>query len=580
MDEINRFKITSDDYFDLIIEYNNNLEVLRSFSSNSSYNILDDKYAILYTPLNEQLENTYYLYGYNLLPDCNGLMSSITKNYNEVISKTNIDPSGVLAIKNNIEYDLNGEGVLIGVIDTGIDYTNSTLLNPDNTSRIVSIWDQTIYSKNYPQGFYYGTEYNKSDINFALSQSNPFSFLPSCDEVGSGTTLATIAGGNYKKTNGLSGIANNCELAVVKLKQAKKPLKKFLRIPDDRPCFQSNDIMFAIKYLIDLAKRLRRPMAICIGVNTSQGSHEGLSYLDNYIFRKGRIPGVTILVPAGNEGNYGHHYTGNLNPVFSYDDFLLNIGSSSQGFTMELWGKPPHLYTIDIFTPEGDLLGTIPIDYKNIFSQRFTYKNTVLYTDNLVLQTFSGAQLVIFRFSNPTSGIWRFKVNSFSTMPSQYDVWLPINNFLTNDVYFLDSNYYTTLTGSANTNISIAITSYDVLLDTISPSASKGFPRSYSYKPDLAAPGVNTITSTRNNQLISASGTGVATAHATGIVALLLEWGVVRGNLTTMNTNNVRNILNLSATREKNTFYPNQYWGYGKLNLPSALEYTDTFRSP
>lgn len=578
MDEINRYKITSEDYFDLIIEYNNNLEILHSYSRNSSYNILDDRYAIVYTPLNETIENAYYLFGYNSLPDCNGLMSSINLDYKEVIPTTNIDPSGVLSIKNNINYDLSGEGVLIGVVDTGIDYTNSTLLNPDKTSRIVSIWDQTIDSENYPQGIYYGTEYSKADINYALSQTNPFAFLPSCDEVGNGTVLAAIAGGNSKKINGFSGIANNCEFAVVKLKQAKKPLRNFLRIPDNRPCFQSNDIMFAVKYLIDLARRLERPIAICIGVSTSQGSHEGLSYLDNYISQQGRIPSVVILVPAGNEGNYGHHYTGQFNSTFSSDEFLLNIGSNSQGFTMEFWGMPPNLYTIDIITPTGDLLGTIPLIFNGKFTQSFTYKNTILYTDNLVLQTFSGAQLVIFRFLNPTSGIWKFKVNNQSKMSSRYDVWLPINNFLTNDVYFLDSNYYTTLTGSANADIPIAITSYNTLFNTIYPLASKGFPRSYSYKPDVAAPGDNIIAPTIDNQLVSASGTGVATAHATGVVALLLEWGVVRGNLTTMNTNNIRNILNLSAIREEEIFYPNQYWGYGKLNLPSALIYTENYR--
>lgn len=579
MDDVNRYKITSEDYFDLIIEYNNNLDVLRSFSKNSSYNILNDKYAIVYTPLNDEIENAYYLFGYNSMPDCSGLMTLMNEDYTEIMPTTNIDPSGILSVKSSISYDLDGKGVLIGIIDTGVDYSNPTLLYPDKTSRIISLWDQTIDSQNYPKDFYYGTEYKNHDINYALSQTNPFSFLPSIDEIGHGTTLATIAGGNFNIASGFSGIANNSEFAIVKLKQAKNPLREFLRIPENKPCFQSNDIMFAVKYLIDLAQSIKRPIAICIGVSTSQGSHEGLSFLDTYISQQGRTSNTVILVPAGNEGAYGHHYFGEINSDFSYDEFFLNIGSSSQGFTMEFWGKPPYLYSIDIFTPDNNLLGTIPMTYSNSLSHKFTYENTVLYASNLVLHTFSGAQLIIFRFSNPTSGIWKFRVNSCCKMSSQYDVWLPINNFLTNDVYFLDSNYYTTLTASANANIPIAVTSYNTLFNSISPQASKGFPRSYSYKPDVAAPGVNIIASTKGNQLVSASGTGVATAHTTGAVALLLEWGVLRGNLTTMNTNNVRNILNLSAVREKDTFYPNQYWGYGKLNLPSALEYAKTYRA-
>ncbi len=579
MDDNNRYKITSEDYFDLIIEYHNNLDILRNLSANSSYNILDDKYAIVYTPLNGNIENAYYLFGYNSLPDCSGLMSIINENYTEIMPEFNLDPSGILSVKSSTSYDLDGEGVLIGIIDTGVDYMNPTLLYPDKTSRIVSIWDQTIDSENYPKDLYYGTEYKKYHINYALSQTDPFSFLPSRDEVGHGTTLATIAGGNFNTASGFSGIANNCEFAIVKLKQAKNPLREFLRIPENKPCFQSNDIMFAVKYLIGLAQSLKRPIAICIGVSTSQGSHEGLSYLDTYISQQGRIPCTVILVPAGNEGGYGHHYSGKTNSNFSYDEFLLNIGSSSQGFTMEFWGTPPYLYSIDIFSPNNDLLGTIPMTYSGSVTQKFTYQSTVLYVSNLVRHTFSGAQLILFRFLNPSSGIWRFRVRNFCELSAPFDVWLPINNFLTNDVYFMDSSYYTTLTATANADIPIAVTSYNTLFNSISPQASRGFPRSYSYKPDVAAPGENIITSTIGNQLISVSGTGVATAHTTGAIALLLEWGVVRGNLTTVNTNSVRNILNLSAIREENTFYPNQYWGYGKLNLPSALEYANTYQS-
>ena len=336
MDNLNRYKIISDNYFDLIVEYNGNLELLSQFLDEYSYIILDERYAVIYVPLEESVDDAFYKYSYNNIPTCNGLMSSIS-----------LDSCSMAQVRNNESYNLDGNGVLIGIIDTGVDYTNPALLCQDGSTRITSIWDQSIDSDDYPEGYYYGSQYSRDAINFALLQRNPFSYVPTRDEIGHGTALATIAGGSPKPETEFSGVATHNDFVIVKLKEAKDNIRSLLRIPRHRPCYQSNDIMFAIRYLMDEARRLRRPIAICIGVSTSQGSNVGLSRLDEYISRQGLEIGYVFLVPAGNEGYVGHHYKGIINDS-GYDEFRLNVGKGGEGFSMEFWGSAPNLYSVDL----------------------------------------------------------------------------------------------------------------------------------------------------------------------------------------------------------------------------------------
>lgn len=570
MDNLNRFKITSENYFDLIIDYNENYEVFSQLKAESSYIILDEHYAIVYVPITDSINDAYYRYGYNNIPQCNGLMS--------LKSSTSMTSSCIHATRSNEFGELTGNGVLIGIVDTGVDFTNPYLLNLDRSSRIISIWDQSIDSDNYPEGYYYGTEYRGNAINFALRQRDPFSFVLTKDTIGHGTTLATLAGGspNFTNYNNFHGTASQSDFVIVKLKEAKQNIRSLLKIPSNSPCYQSNDMMLAVRYLTDVANQLRRPIVICIGPSTSQGSHEGLNSIDNYISRIGLESGKIVLVPAGNEGYDGHHYEGTIDTNLGYDEFLLNVGIGGEGFSFEFWGTAPYLYSIDIYAPGDSYLGTVPVILSQRLLQNFTYGHTTLYVDNIINETHSGAQLAIFRFTNPNSGIWKFRVNCSCDINSNYDVWLPIKNFLISDTYLLNSNPFNTLTGSANAQRPIAITAYNPSNDELYENASVGFPRSRSIKPDIAAPGVNVTASTTNNQIINVSGTSAATASATGAVSLILEWGIVQGNLSSLNTGNIRNILNYGATRNENVEYPNPYWGYGKLNLSQSLEFAMT----
>ncbi len=393
-----RHRIISEDYADLIIEYNGNMAVFDQFPD-STVQIIDIRLAFVHAPVSVITQDIVYRMGYGVLPTCFG-----------VISQSSLEASGVFQLRNIPVFNLRGQGILIGVIDTGVDYTNPIFQYEDGTTRIVSIWDQTIAGGEPPQGMEYGTEFVREQINEALRSEDPLSVVPSTDEIGHGTMIAGIAGGREVAEAGFAGVAPDAEFAVVKLKQAKKYLKDFFYIPENAICYQETDIFLGLTYLYDLAIRLNRPMVICIALGSSQGAHDGLGTLSTYVSNISNTPQIGIIVAAGNEGNKRRHYSGRINPAIGYDTVELNVGENETGFSMELWGSPSDIYSIDILSPSGEYIPRIVAgrDEHRVIS--FIFEATVIYVDYQMVEIQSGEQLILVRFDNPSQGIWRFNV--------------------------------------------------------------------------------------------------------------------------------------------------------------------------
>ena len=233
--------------------------------TDASINRIDRNYAVFHIPVAKMTPNSIYDFNYSSIPSCFGLMSN-----SDILSYSSLGSLQIDSSVDNTSNKLRGQGVLVGFVDTGIDYMNSVFKYADNTSRVVSIWDQTIESENnFPEDFNYGTEFSQEQINLALQNENPLS-VPSTDDIGHGTMLAGIAAGFQVEEGGYMGIAPDANFVIVKLKPAKPYLKDF---------------------------------AICIGVGTSQGSHGGRSKLSTYLALAGGKVGTAIIVAAGNEGN-------------------------------------------------------------------------------------------------------------------------------------------------------------------------------------------------------------------------------------------------------------------------------------
>ena len=185
--------------------------------------------------------------------------------------------------------------------------------NKFNDPRIVSIWDQTIQTGEPPEGFLYGTEYRRTDIDRALASEAPLSIVPTTDTDGHGTSLASAAAGSLLD-QGLAfrGAAPRADIAVVKLKGAKAYLREYYLIDDQAAAYQENDIMEAVKYLQRMAVAYSKPVVIVLGIGTNMGSHDGTSSLDSYLnivaSRRSRV----VVVCGGNEGDKEHHYESSM----------------------------------------------------------------------------------------------------------------------------------------------------------------------------------------------------------------------------------------------------------------------------
>lgn len=441
------------------------------------------------------------------------------------------------------------------------------ILNEDETSKILSIWDQTIQDGPPPEGFNIGINYIKEQISEALESENPFTIIPTMDENGHGTHLAGIAAGNWIEESNFTGVAPDAEIVVVKLKGAKEYLKDFYRIPPDANAYQENDIMLAVSYLLNVSIQYQRPISICIGLGTSQGAHDNHGKMSSFLNGIANRNKVAISVPAGNEGNLGHHYSETIALREQTDTVELRVGPNEYGFTMELWGYTPNTFAIDILSPTGEYIPRIPARINESREIRFILEDTIVNVDYFLIATESGDQLILLRFLRPTEGIWRFRIYAYGDLDLEYNIWLPIHSFVSEDTYFINPDSTNTITAPGNTIFPMTVTAYDITNNSLFLNASRGFTRTGDIKPDFAAPGVNLIGPSLNNEYTSMSGTSVATAHTAGVSALLLEWGAVLGNHPQMSTVEIKNFLIRGATRNLPEPYPNMSWGYGRLNL-------------
>jgi subtilisin family serine protease len=556
MTQEERFKIINNDYTDLFIEYNRNVNLLDRFP-NSTIHTLNTRYAIAYVQ-NSQLTDTFIKrFGYSPLPQCYGLLS-----------EQSLEASKVPKLRRLPKFNLRGNGVLIAIIDTGIDYTNPIFLKADGTSKIVALWDQTIESEvNYPFDTYYGTEYSQVQINAAIKSENPLDMVPSVDEIGHGTMLAGIAVGNEVPDKKFSGVVPEADLIIVKLKQAKPALRNFYVIPSDVPCFQENDIIWAMDYVMKTARKFNRPLAICLGIGTSQGSHDGRGPMSNDLLIRADIPEITITIAAGNEGNLRRHFYSTVESFQSPVTVDLNVGEKEPGFSMELWGSTPNTYSIEIQSPAGEVIPRIPESLRVNQLVRFIFEQTIINVDYQLIETHTGDQLILLRFRNPTPGRWIFKVYSRGNARGSFHIWLPVNGFITENTYFINSDPFTTVTSPGSSLTPITVTAYNPANDNLYLQASKGYTRINIIKPELAAPGVNIVVPTLEKGFTTASGSSLAAAHTAGITAMLLEWGIIKGNYPGIDSVAIKKYLIRGAKRSPLYEYPNREWGYGAIDI-------------
>jgi len=415
---------------------------------------------------------------------------------------------------------LGGGGVIVGIIDSGIDYTHPDFINEDGTSRILYIWDQTIQGFP-PAGFRSGTEYTNEQINEALAQSQPTSVVPSTDTVGHGTAITGIAAGNGRTSAGRErGVAPNASIISVKLGNTGN--EYFSR---------TTEVMRAIKYIIDKAQTLNMPVSINLSYGTNNGSHDGDSLFETYIDSVSQIWKNAICVATGNEGSAAHHFSYRLaqreavNAEFVTTQNLFDI-------YLVMWKNFADTFSLELFSPGGQSTGLI----------RPTQRLTTAYLNGVNVNVIYGQpthynydQEIYIRLSGDsgpiTYGIWNLVVRGEQIVDGKFDIWLQTVEDVSRETSFLQPSVEVTLTLPSTAQSVISVGGYNAFIGTSAEFSGRGYTRSDIYvKPDLVAPAVGVLTTRAGGGYDAFSGTSVATPFVTGAAALMMEWGIVRGN--------------------------------------------------
>ena len=546
-------------YGDFIVKHGQNTEGDYENRPDAQFLPVNEMFGILYVPLNEIGPLEINSYTYASLPKCYTFMDVDALN-----------ASGITRLNNHPYLNLQGEGTVIAVIDSGIDYMNSIFRSGD-VSRIAYIWDQTIIGGE-DERVPYGKVFTREDINRALIDENPREIVPSVDENGHGTAMAGLAAGNFVPAENFSGAAPKATIIVVKLKTAKSYLREFYQYPPQAEVFQENDIMLGISFAVRMAKSMGMPISVCLGLGTSQGAHIGDSELSRYVDYINEDSQVSVSVAAGNEGAAQHHYTAELNGGRNQNIVELRIAEGEQGFSMECWGDPPDDYGISVQSPAGETLyvssslgaGTQELSFI-LLKQGVGQLCENGTADRKAVDLFS-------RFFHPAAGIWKINVSKREGPGSRFHMWLPVQGLISPDTYFLESTPYTTVTAPGDSTRSITATAYQYRDNSLYFQAGRGFTPNNQVTPDLAAPGVDLIIPLSGGAFGKASGSSLAAAITAGAAALVLEWAIVRGNIPYASGNTVKFYLQKGAVREEQMEYPNPGWGYGRLDLYHTFE--------
>lgn len=571
--------IVSEETGDYIIEYNSLYFEQIQRQDGVCISCINDTWCILYTNYPGS-RNINIQQGYYSVPKLYGLMDT-----------TSFDASGITATLNQPLLNVRGQGVLIGFLDTGIDYLREDFKASGGRTRIAAVWDQTIQSVNYEedtgeasgteqydreqvQGMVqYGTVYTREDINAALAAEregqNPYDIVPSRDENGHGTFLAGVAAAS--ETADYIGAAPEAEILMVKLKPAKKYLRDFYLLPERVEAYSETDMMMGVRFLQQYAIREKKPLVICVGLGTASGSRTGALPFADLLNTLARQVNTVVVTCTGNEANNRTHTSGLAVSDTEPSEIEITVGADERGFVMEIWAESLDILSVAITSPSGERISRIParIDTGGVYN--FLLERSQVAVNYRVVESASGYEVIFMRFINPAQGIWKIHVYSLTNIVGRYNAWLPLKQFLSGDTYFLNSNPSTTLTEPGAAERVISVGAYNHITDASYVASGRGYTATGLVKPDFVAPGVDVYGVRAGGGYTTRTGTSVAAAHAAGAAALLLTWGVTDGNLPYMGTNEVKSVLIRGAKRENNTVYPNNIYGYGKMDVIEAF---------
>lgn len=545
-----------DQEWDLIIKYSGNLEAVREIAS--SVTELSNEYAIL-TVSESRIEQLAQI------PE----IEYIEKPKRLFFEAANGKRVSCILPVQTAPLKLFGAGILTAVIDSGIDYSHPDFRNPDGTTRIRALWDQSI-SGNPPEGYFLGTEYTQEQINAALSEpvkARQEQIVPSRDISGHGTSVAGVAAGNGRGSVGgiYMGVAPQSELLIVKLGN-----------PRQGGFPRTTELMQGVDYVLRKALEYRMPVAINISFGNTYGSHEGTSLLERYLDDMSNYWKSVICVGSGNEGTSAGHTSGMLKER-EEQRVELGVQQREPALNVQLWKSYVDEVDISVIGPSGVRVGPIS---ERFGTQRFRIGGTEILLYYGKPSPYQTNQEIYFDFiptgSYIDSGVWQIVLTPRKVVTGIYQMWLPSQSVLNQGTAFLNPVSSDTLTIPSTASRVVTVGAYDARSFSYADFSGRGAleknAEMWVQKPDLAAPGVRVTTAKAGGGYGEYSGTSFAVPFVTGSAALLMEWGIIRGNDPYLYGEKVKAYLRRGARHLPGyERWPNNQLGYGVLCVESSL---------
>ena len=464
-------------------------------------------------------------------------------------------------------FRLTGKGVLIGVIDSGIEYANADFRQKDGATRIRFLWDQTVEGTP-PEGYRIGSEFSAEQINEALQQPNRTMRLqkvPSVDSSGHGTAVAGVAAGNGRNSGGrYRGTAPDAELIIVKLGN-----------PGGVGFPRTAELMQAVDYIVQKAEMLQMPVSVNISFGNTYGAHNGTSLPERFLDAAAQIGRTLISVGTGNEGAEAGHTSGFVREG-EETSVPLGVQERQGAFSLQIWTDYTDVIGVTIKTPSGERVGPIR---EVMGTQRFLTGKTEILLYYGEPSPYSGLNEIFLEFlpvdDYVNSGEWNIILVPEQIVTGRFEMWLPASYTLNEGTAFFYPTEELTLTIPSTASRVLTVAAYDADTMSYADFSGRGRKSQNNQKPDLAAPGVNVVSAQGEEGYASFTGTSFAAPFASGGAALLMEWGITEKNDLFLYGEKAKAFLRRGA-RELPGYdsWPNNQLGYGALCIRDSIPET------
>lgn len=531
----------------------------------------DDIISIISLPINEveEFEKEYFI-NENI---------SIKKPYFYspcIESSSPLTDSGIYQTQNNQYLNLTGRDVIVGIIDSGIDYLNKEFIDELGESRILEIWDQNIQSEQVDEDILFGTVYTKEQINNAIklkeNGGDPYTIVPSRDTYGHGTSMAGITSANG--IGDVKGGAPNSSLAIVKLKEISDELKEYLDFESSyTPIYSELNIYLALKYLRRLKFKYDKPMVVLIPLQSNSGNHSGDTIIEKKINEYSENAGFIVVVPSGNQANKQIHVENTINKIGDNGVIELFVDTGQKKLMVDIYVENFYKAHIIVISPSGEKTEKLFLTFGNNINYKFLFELTNMRIRYKIgKNSIEIIQHIEIFFDNLKEGLWQIILVSENTEPIKYDAYLNLREYLKPETKFLNSNSNNTITSPATSRLAISTAYYNQNYNSIVAESGQGYTLTGRVSPIIATGGIDILTTGKGGIERLISGSSVSAAVTAGGIALILEWGIVQKNMVQLDATTMIWLLVSSATLPKGYTFPNKYWGYGLLNIRNVFE--------